>query len=263
MGIIGTAGVLLGLVIRIYAMGQENRELLHAYRAIFLLSFAVMGLGAHFGGNMSHGNKYLTERAPAGLKEKMVGFEKFMLSLVAEPKAPEGTVVVGTPVNPIPTLKKAPTIPDKPQPPTVVVAPVQMEKDKLVFQDVILPIFEAKCNNCHNADKSKGDLRLDTFEMVMKGGENGANIVPGKPDESLSIQRVLLAVDDDEHMPPDGKAQLTAGEIALLRWWVEQGASNTQKVADAKFPPEVKPVVDEILKVVPKEKLSASNPTDS
>lgn len=255
MGIIGTMGVLLALVIRIYAMGQGSSELLHAYRAIFFLSFGVMGLGAHFGGNMSHGNKFLTQYAPPVVKDQIVGMEKLMLSFVTPPKekpdpavpVPEEKPVIaagGLPMTPPPPpepLVKAPAIPDQSQPPVVA--------EKLVFQHVVLPIFEAKCNKCHNEEKSKGDLRMDTFELALKGGENGANIVPGKPDESLAIQRVMLAEDDDEHMPPEGKEQLTSGEIALLRWWIQQGASNTQKVSDAKFPPEVQPVVDEVLKV--------------
>jgi hypothetical protein len=115
-----------------------------------------------------------------------------------------------------------------------------MTTEKLVFRDLILPIFEAKCNKCHNEDKSKGDLRLDTYEMAMQGGENGRNFVAGKPDESLSIQRIALPVDDDEHMPPDGKEQLTPAEFALLRYWVQAGASATQKISEAQFPPEAK-----------------------
>lgn len=107
-----------------------------------------------------------------------------------------------------------------------------------------MPIFEAKCNKCHNEAKSKGDLRMDTFEMVMKGGKNGAekknNIVPGKPDESLTIQSIILPVDDDDHMPPEGKDQLTPAEIAAIRYWVQAGASATQKLSAAQFPPEAK-----------------------
>ncbi|MDZ4286516.1 MAG: c-type cytochrome domain-containing protein [Prosthecobacter sp.] len=267
MGIIGTTGVLLALVIRIYAMGQGSSELLHAYRAIFFLSFSVMGLGAHFGGNMSHGNKFLTQHAPPIVKSQITGMEKLMLSFVTPPKEePEPDIVQPPPVippAPPKTITQAPTVPETTPPPAVAVAPVGGD-DKLVFQHVVLPIFEAKCNKCHNEDKAKGDLRLDSFEMVMKGGaseEDGAkNIIPGKPEESLTIQRILLALEEDDHMPPDGKDQLTEGEIALLRWWIQQGASNTQKVTGAKFPPEVQPVVDEALKVASNQSFSAPNP---
>jgi len=138
-----------------------------------------------------------------------------------------------TPAAPVP----APT----PVPPAPAATPAGNEK--LVFQHVILPIFEAKCNKCHNEEKSKGDLRLDNYEVTMKGGENGSNIVAGKPDDSLTIQRILLPLDDDEHMPPDGKEQLTPAELAALRYWIQAGASATQKVSEAQFPPEAKEAV--------------------
>ena len=119
---------------------------------------------------------------------------------------------------------------------------------KLVFQDVLMPIFEAKCNKCHNEAKSKGDLRMDTYELAMKGGENGDNIVAGDPDKSLTVQRMALPLDDDEHMPPEGKDQMTPEETALFRWWIQEGASATLTVKDAKFPPETQTLVEDLLK---------------
>ena len=258
MGLIGTAGVLLALVVRLMAMGRESMELLNAYRAVYFISFGIMGLGAHFGGNMSHGNKFLTEHAPAVVKGPMVGMEKFLLGFVEKPKGeksapppmakPEGQPDLppdlpaeGKPEGKTAAMENAPPPPSTPPP-----APGADEK--LVFQHVVLPVLTAKCNKCHSEEKSKGDLRMDTYEMAMKGGENGKNFVAGKLDESLSIQRILLPDSDDEHMPPEGKDQLTPEEIALLKWWVEQGASGTQKVNEAKFPAELQATVDGILK---------------
>lgn len=257
LAIVGTSGVLLALVIRLFSMSQGNRELMHAYRAVFLGSFGLMGLGAHFGGNMSHGSKFLTEHAPEPMKSQMIGMEKWMLSFVEKPKAPapaqpalpSTAPTAPTPPAPAPTpplaLATTPTPPvnsaPTPAPPAMTAEPT--EATKLVFQHVILPIFEAKCNKCHNEDKSKGDLRLDTYEMAMKGGENGNNLVAGKPDESLTIQRILLPMDDDEHMPPEGKEQVTPAELAVLRYWIQAGASATQKVSEAQFPPEAKEAV--------------------
>ncbi len=249
MGLIGTAGVLISLVLRLTAMGRESMELLNAYRAVYFISFGIMGLGAHFGGNMSHGNKFLVDHAPEWFKAPMVATEKLLLGFVEKPKE-----------------KPAPKSEDKPEIKPIVPAevkpkvnPVAMAKgpatppapggdEKLVFLHVILPVLTAKCNKCHSEEKSKGELRMDTYEMAMKGGENGKNFVAGKLDESLSIQRILLPDSDDEHMPPEGKDQLTPEEIALLKWWVEQGASGTQKVNEAKFPAELQATVDGILK---------------
>lgn len=257
LALVGTAGVLLALVVRIMAMGQRNFELLHAYRAIFFLSFGLMGLGAHFGGNMSHGSKFLTEHAPEPLKTQMTSMEKWMLSFVEKPKAAAPAVAAVAPAAASPSLTSETSTGDEP---TTAVAPPTADPlgglatssgDKLVFQHVILPILESKCNKCHNEEKSKGDLRLDTYEMAMQGGESGSNFVAGKPAESLSIQRIELPLDDDEHMPPDGKDQLTSEEISLIRWWVQAGASNTQKVTEVQFPAETQAAVAAILKGQP------------
>ena len=259
MAIIGTAGVLLSLVVRLMAMGQGNWELLHAYRALYFLSFGIMGLGAHFGGNMSHGSKFLTEKAPEPIKSQMIAMEKFMLRLVETPKpekteepaseAPKTTEpakVSESPTAPAPTPTTNPT----PTPPAPAPAPAAGEK--LVFAHVIQPIFEAKCNKCHGEEKQKGDLRLDTYEATMAGGENSAekknNIVAGKPADSLTIQLVTSAEDEDMHMPPEGKDQLTKEEIAILKWWIEQGASNTQKLDTATVPAEIKAAVEALSK---------------
>jgi uncharacterized membrane protein len=255
LAIVGTAGVLLALVIRLFSMSQGNRELMHAYRAVFLGSFGLMGLGAHFGGNMSHGSKFLTEHAPEPIKSQMIGMEKWMLSFVEKPKVtpPEPTLPETVP-TPAPALASVPptvavtaaapvTPSTAPTPPPSAMPAAPTEGTKLVFQHVILPIFEAKCNKCHNEDKSKGDLRLDTYEMAMKGGENGSNIVAGKPDASLTIQRILLPMDDDEHMPPEGKEQVTPAELAAIRYWIQAGASATQTVSEAQFPAEAKEAV--------------------
>jgi uncharacterized membrane protein len=251
MGLIGTFGVLSALVIRLTAMGRNSFELLNAYRAVYFISFGIMGLGAHFGGNISHGNKFLIQHAPDWFKVPMVGTEKFLLDLVEKPK-PEKKAVVKAEVTPDEVkpevVEKGPPTPPPTLPTPTATPPAGT--DKLVFEHVILPVLTAKCNKCHSEEKSKGDLRMDTYELAMKGGENGKNFVPGNLKESLSITRIMLPIDDEEgeHMPPEGKDQLTPEEIALLKWWVEQGASGTQKVNEAKFPAELQATVDGILK---------------
>lgn len=255
MGLVGTAGVLVSLVVRLMGMGRESMELLNAYRALYFISFGIMGLGAHFGGNMSHGNKFLTEHAPAAVKGPMVAMEKWMLSFVEKPKEPKAEPKTEPAPEPKTDVAEKPTPPPAPSgtpapaaPTTPAAAAPAGGGEKLVFQHVILPVLTAKCNKCHCEEKSKGDLRMDTYEMAIKGGENGKNFVAGNLKDSLSITRILLPDSDDEHMPPEGKDQLTPEEIALLKWWVEQGASGTQKVGEAKFPAELQATVDGILK---------------
>lgn len=247
MGIIGTAGVLFALVLRIIAMSQGNRGLLDVYRAVLFVSFGIMGAGAHFGANMVHGSKYLTQYAPPEVAAKVKGFEEWLLGFVEEPKEEEPA----TQDAPAPKPPGLPTqAPDKPKPPVVADTPVPADVDgKTVFQHVILPILEEKCNSCHNEDKAKGDLAMHTYEAAMTTGDSaGESFIPGKPDESLSLVRIGYPEDDDEHMPPEGKPQMTEPEIALLRWWIQEGASDKLAVADASFPPETQSTVDEILK---------------
>jgi hypothetical protein len=91
--------------------------------------------------------------------------------------------------------------------------------------------LEARCAECHNAKNPKGGLDLTTREALMKGGETGASIVPGKPDESAVYR--LAAHLEKPHMPHK-REKLPAGELDLLRRWVADGAP----YARALKPPE-------------------------
>jgi len=254
MGLIGTAGVLVSLAVRIVAMGRHSAELLNAYRAVYFISFGIMGLGAHFGGNLSHGSKFLVQHAPEWFKGPMVGMEKVLLGLVEKPKEEKIEEKTPEPPKAVEAPAKAPEVvakanPDPaPMPPPTPAPPASTEK--LVFQHLILPIFEAKCNKCHGEEKQKGELRLDTFEFTMKGGEESGdkNIVPGKPDDSVTVQLISSAEDEDGHMPPEGKDQLTKEETALIKWWIQRGASNTQKLDLAAVPAELKAAAEAIAK---------------
>lgn len=100
-----------------------------------------------------------------------------------------------------------------------------------VYQEVIAPILADKCYSCHGAEKRKGELRLDNPEGIRHGGESGEpTLVAGQPEESQLIERLLLPPDDEDHMPPKEKNQLTQAEIDLLHWWVAQGAAFDQPV---------------------------------
>jgi hypothetical protein len=91
----------------------------------------------------------------------------------------------------------------------------------------IHPILDAKCVTCHGASKVQGGLRLDFYDLLMKGGKDGAVIAPKNPDGSLLLQRVTLSPTDRHFMPAEGKTPLTPDEVALLRGWILAGASPT------------------------------------
>ena len=97
--------------------------------------------------------------------------------------------------------------------------------ETIEFNRDIRPLLSDNCFQCHGPDKNKreADLRLDT-EAGLKGhdGKPGA-LVPGKPDESELIKRIL-STDPDKKMPPAATGKvLTARDIALLKKWVAQG----------------------------------------
>lgn len=84
---------------------------------------------------------------------------------------------------------------------------------------------------------------MDSPAFLLKGGEDGEIINPGKAEESDLIKRLLLPVDDKKHMPPKQKPQLNEKQVALLHWWIEQGASFDKKVKDLNQPEKLKPVL--------------------
>ena len=96
-----------------------------------------------------------------------------------------------------------------------------------IYMRQIHPILDAKCVACHGSSRERASLRLDFYELLLKGGKDGAVIVPRNPGGSLLIQRVTLSPGDRHFMPADGRAPLTPEEIAALRAWILAGASPT------------------------------------
>jgi cytochrome c553/mono/diheme cytochrome c family protein len=100
--------------------------------------------------------------------------------------------------------------------------PTSFTPDQIGFFEIkVRPLLVERCFSCHSAkaEKLKAGLHLDSREALLKGGESGAAIVAGKPDESLIIEAVNY---QSYEMPPDGK--LRDQEIAALTKWVEMGA---------------------------------------
>lgn len=124
-----------------------------------------------------------------------------------------------------------------------VIPPIPNIQDAVVYNDMVKPLFEARCYSCHGPNKKKGKLRLDTEEFILKGGESGKTIIAGDAEASDLIERLLLPQDNDDHMPPKEKPQLTQHEIALLHWWVSSGAHFSKKVKDLQQTEKIKPVL--------------------
>lgn len=110
-----------------------------------------------------------------------------------------------------------------------VFAPLQtssetMPLDSTVFRKAVYPILEKKCISCHNKTKPKGKLVMTSVAEFMKGGKEGVEWVEGNPDESRMIKYIQLPLEHDDHMPPDGKPQLSKLEISMLQSWIKAGA---------------------------------------
>ncbi|GAB3707794.1 hypothetical protein GCM10027592_42260 [Spirosoma flavus] len=157
------------------------------YRSLLITTVLGVTLAGHYGALLTHGEDYLTSVLPGN-----------------KPKSPEGgeTNFAFASVN-------------TSQPLT----------DKQV-QDLNLEvraILAHNCYSCHSATKTKGELRLDKKELIFKGGEHGAILKPGHPDDSEMMRRIMLPADDKEAMPTKGK-RLTEKEVALLSFWIKAGA---------------------------------------
>ncbi len=109
-------------------------------------------------------------------------------------------------------------------------AKVSMEEAK-VYKDLILPVLNQKCLSCHNEEKAKGGLQIQTEALFAKGGKNGILWDTTKADLGLLLKRVHLSLDDKKHMPPRGKIQLTDEEVVLLATWIKAGSKFDQMVS--------------------------------
>ncbi|MBN8824843.1 MULTISPECIES: leucine-rich repeat domain-containing protein [unclassified Spirosoma] len=175
-----------------------------AYLPALGVALLLLLFAGHNGGNLTHGSDYLTQYAP----------------------------------GPIRSLAGLP-----PKQPTFKAEPIKDVNQAMVYQQIVNPILQTRCVQCHNAEKSKADLRLDSPEMIKKGYEDGPVFVSGKSANSELIKVCLLPVEDDHHMPPKGKNQLTEGQIALLTWWIDQGAPFDKKVSDLTVNDAIRPVL--------------------
>lgn len=168
------------------------------------VSLVLLLAAGHLGGNLTHGDDYLTQYMPETMRS-LAGMQ---------PKQKE-----------------------------IKFQPITDVNQAMVFQQIVNPILHSRCVQCHNAGKSKAGLRLDTPEMIKKGYEDGPVLVAGKGTASALVKVCLLPDDDDHHMPPKGKTQLKESDIALLTWWIDQGAPFDKKVADLTVNEAIRPVL--------------------
>jgi hypothetical protein len=130
------------------------------------------------------------------------------------------------------------------------------------FARDVQPILKARCYSCHDQRKKTAGLRLDVRSSALRGGDSGKKaIVPRHAADAELIKRVISTV-DEEVMPPSGP-KLTPQQIAILRQWIDGGASWPDALAGEPksthwaFVAPVRPILPAAVKGV-----SSSNPID-
>lgn len=216
--------MLLGIGVAVFAwvawsVKSENLGRIVSFAPLLYLPALSVALvlllsAGHLGGNLTHGSDYLTQFAP----------------------------------GPIRTLAGLP-----PKQPDIKFEPITDVNQARVYQQIVNPILQTRCVQCHNADKSKAGLRLDTPDQLKKGSEDGPVLVAGNSTKSQLIKACLLPEEDDHHMPPKGKPQLTDSQIALLTWWIDQGATFDKKVSDLTVNDAIRPVLASLSSNAPLE----------
>lgn len=111
--------------------------------------------------------------------------------------------------------------------------------DPVIYANIVHPILEQKCITCHGEKKQKSGLRMDSYAAMLEGGEETDCLVPGDTEKSAMIAYLHLPMEDDLHMPPEGKKQLTQEEIQILEWWVQIGAPEQTKRSELEIPEEI------------------------
>ncbi len=107
------------------------------------------------------------------------------------------------------------------------------------FEGKVRPVLETHCINCHGPTKQKAGLRLDSRAALMKGGDSGPTIEPGRPESSRLIEAVNHSA--DLQMPPKGK--LKGGEVEALSKWVRDGAVWPEATAEVRTAASVGPTI--------------------
>ncbi|MEO0795230.1 MAG: c-type cytochrome domain-containing protein [Verrucomicrobiota bacterium] len=137
------------------------------------------------------------------------------------------------------------------------VVPIVVTYQSPVFHAVIEPIFEQHCYECHSELKQKGQLRMDLFDLMLAGGKSKIpGIVPGLLDKSEIFNRITLPRTDDQLMPPKEKPAMTGDEIALIHWWIEGGASETQSIdglREESYPEHIEVIISRLVGDEPEE----------
>jgi uncharacterized membrane protein/mono/diheme cytochrome c family protein len=203
LGIIAAGGLSIVFLAGLVGRSGVRITAFNGYRWGLLICAVVLAVGSHFGGEMVYGKGYLTK------------------VIFASSDKPADTDT-DTDTDTGEAASNEDGAPGKEATPAT-------DASKIDFRRDVLPIFEARCVECHGPDKVKGDLRLDTEAAIFAGDPEWWTVLWGDPDHSLLLERVMLPADDPDSMPPDGE-RLTAAQVATIRTWIETGDAGAEDV---------------------------------
>lgn len=169
------------------------------YGGGLVLAVGLTGVVGHLGGSMTHGDGYLWPTSPSDAPR------------IELPPIP-GEGDDAEPGTPAPQVD--------------------------VFASAIVPILEARCTECHGANKQKGGLRLDSPAAIQAGGHSGPVIVPGHSERSLLVELISLPPEHSDVMPSKGDP-LTPAQVAAISSWIDAGAAFSLGGPDSDVPPGV------------------------
>ncbi|MHC4879677.1 MAG: DUF1553 domain-containing protein [Planctomycetota bacterium] len=109
---------------------------------------------------------------------------------------------------------------------------LQAEDGAVDFRKQVKPILQKYCVSCHGPDEAESGFRLDFGSLLVRGGDRGAAIVPGKSAESL-LYKVLIG-DGEVSQMPEGQPPLDKAQIELIQKWIDQGAKGGAEDAPSK-----------------------------
>ncbi len=117
---------------------------------------------------------------------------------------------------------------------------VKLEIDSVkVYDDLIQPIFNQKCVSCHNKEISRGNLNMDSYSNLLKGGSSGIPINKSDPRKSLLIRRITMPTSELKYMPPDGEP-VSFDEIKTLIWWINNLDKSNENLVSLKVEDDIK-----------------------
>ena len=105
----------------------------------------------------------------------------------------------------------------------------KMAASQTLFKETVREVLVKNCLDCHGGAKTKSGLNLASRELLLKGGDRGDTVIPGKPKEGRLIDFVTRT--DELHMPPKG--QVSKEAIAALNKWIELGAAYDKPLTDS------------------------------